>query len=225
MSPIAVKNFYNRHPFPGPYTIEQLKNYSIESNKYVKIFDRYLDNGLSVLDIGCGTGMLTNLFALNYSSNFLGVDFSRGADYARKFAAKNSIKNSKFYWDDFFHLAQDKTFDRIICQSFLTHVPDYVGAIEKIKQHTNPGGIICVSIYNRYGKIVQKLFGAKYRNSRLQLDQESNPYDNTFTHQEFLDLWQGYDLLEVTPSKFVNFSNLFNAKNGGLTLYVFRKPL
>jgi cyclopropane fatty-acyl-phospholipid synthase-like methyltransferase len=98
----SIKEFYDQHHFPGPYGLEQLKKYEISINRYVNLINQYIDNDQRVLDLGCGTGLLTNLFALRYSSQFIGVDFSTAADYADKFAVDNNIKNVKFINQDFF---------------------------------------------------------------------------------------------------------------------------
>jgi len=181
---------------------------------------------LHILDVGCGTGVVTNLFALKYKSNFVGIDFSDAAVYANDFAKRNNITNAKFIKTDLFDYTPKQGYDIIICQSVLTHIPDHLDAIEKLKALLSPNGVIIVSIYNPWGKIVKKFLNINYKNDRLKLDQESNPYEVTFSHIQMLDMWNGYKLLQVYPSiksKFVKLLNLFNFKNGGLTSYVFKQ--
>ena len=219
----SVKQFYDLYPFPGSYDLLTLGKAT--NNKYINLISQYVDHDQQVLDIGCGTGFITNALAVNYYSNFTGIDFSVGADIANSIAEDYAINNVKFIKQDFFEFSTPKKYDLIVAQSFLTHVPRWAEAIEKIKSLSAPDGVIIVSVYNTVGKATQKLLKIKYSNRRLQLDQESNPIDTTFTHQEFLKSWTGYQLLNVCPSlqnKCVNFANLFNATNGGLTMYVFR---
>ncbi len=219
----SIKQFYDLHPFPGQYDFLDLK--TALNNKYINLISQYLDHNQQVLDIGCGTGLVTNALAVNYRSNFTGIDFSAGVDIANTIASDHAIENVKFIKKDFFEFDISKQYDIIVAQSFLTHVPRWADAIEKIKLLSAPNGVIIVSVYNTIGKTLQKLLKIKYRNCRLQLDQELNPFETTFTHQEFLKLWPEYQLLNVCPSlhnEYVNIANLFNLTNGGLTMYVFR---
>jgi 2-polyprenyl-3-methyl-5-hydroxy-6-metoxy-1,4-benzoquinol methylase len=219
----SIQEFYDLNPFPGPYDLLSLKKST--NNKYIRLINNYIDHNQKILDIGCGTGFITNALAMNYRSKFTGIDFSIGADIANNIASDYAIDNVKFIKKHFFKFNPQTTYDVIIAQSFLTHVPEWQLAIEKIKSLSAPNGVIIVSIYNKVGKIAQKLLRTNYHNQRLQLDQESNPYETSFTSSEFLKYWAGYELLSVYPSvynKCVNLANLFNISNGGLTMYFFR---
>lgn len=220
-----IQEFYNQHHFPGPYTLDQLKNYDVSVNRYVSLIDQYIGSGQRVLDLGCGTGLLTNLFAIRYTSEFVGVDFSTAADYATTFAKSNQIKNVEFVKQDFFEFNSDVKFDVIVGQSFLTHVPDYISAVEKIKQLLAPGGVIILGMFHPAGNLIKRICGANYSSDRLRLDQESHPFEQAFNKKQMLELFSDYNLVKITPSinnHLVWLRNLTNAKNGGLTMYVFK---
>ena len=219
----SIQQFYDANPFPGRY--ELLGTGKATNNKYISLIDQYIDHGQSILDIGCGTGFITNSLALNYQSKFTGIDFSEGVDIAREIASDYAIDNVEFLKENFFIFDAKKKYDVIIAQSFLTHVPDWPHAIEKMKLLLADNGVIIVSIYNTVGKIIQRMLRTNYHDRRLQLDQECNPFETTFTHSKFLQAWQGYKLLTVYPSLYnrcVDVTNIFNTSNGGLTMYVFR---
>jgi hypothetical protein len=61
----------------------------------------------------------------------------------------------------------------------------------------------------------------------LYQDQELNPFELSFTHNQVLNMCRDLNFELVTPSynnKLVNLSALFNSVNGGLALYVFSNP-
>lgn len=221
----SIKEFYDRNNFPGTYTSQQITQYNVDTNRYIKIIDRCMTDNLSVLDVGCGTGFITNLMASKYKSNYTGIDFSNAVDYAENFATQHQIKNVEFIQCDFFEFAPTVRYDIIIAQSFLTHIPEQQLAINKLQQLLAPGGTIILGVYNRSGKLLKNWKRIDYKNERLRLDQEANPYEVSFTHNTILKDWQKYQLMSVTPScynHFVDVLNLFNYKNGGLTSYVFK---
>ena len=82
-----IKQFYSDLHFPGRYTWEDIQFYDDEGihNIYLKEIDSIMKNGVDILDVGCGTGLLSNLFASRYNSQFTSVDFSDSIDYARFF--------------------------------------------------------------------------------------------------------------------------------------------
>jgi len=221
----SIKEFYDRNNFPGTYTTQQIIQYNVDANRYIRIIDQCMTDNVSVLDVGCGTGFITNLMASKYKSNFTGIDFSNAVDYAKNFATHNKIKNVEFIHCDFFEFVPTVRYDIIIAQSFLTHIPEQQLAINKLQQLLAPGGTIVLGVYNYCGKLLKNWKRIDYKNERLRLDQEYNPYEVSFAHNKILKNWQKYQLVSVTPSfynQFVNVLNLFNYKNGGLTLYVFK---
>lgn len=221
-----LKEFYDHNPFPGPYTASQLQTYGLTwNNRYLAQIDRYLDHGQTVLDIGSGTGLITNLFAKRYRSDFIGIDFSQGAEYAQQFARQNQIDNVTFIQKDFFEYNAAKTFDVVICQSFITHVDDDHAAMQRIQAVMHAGSTLLIGVYNNWGNWAKKKWRSK-GNDRLHLDQYQCPFETAHTHQQILDLCHDMAMLSVIPSVnngLVPVCSLFNRANGGLTLYAFRK--
>lgn len=219
-----VKDFYSTLKFPGPYNIEDLEFYDDElTNKYLKIFDNAIVGAKTVVDIGCGSGFITNFLARRYPSvKFDAVDFSDAIDYAKQFSQDNNINNVTYYKKDFLKWKTDKKYDLVICNGVLHHIPEYELAITKLKTLTDKK--LVVGIYNTYGKILKNFFPVKYTSDVLYHDQENCPFEVSFTNREFLTRFEEYRLLKTHPgykNHFVDFYNLFNSSNGGLTVYVF----
>ena len=228
MNSDVIKNFYSELGFPGPYTWEDIQFYEQEGihNIYLREIDRHLQDNTDILDVGCGTGLVSNLFASRYKSQFTAVDFSNSIDYARKFAQANNIDNVKWIKQDFTKFKSEKKYDTIICCGVLHHIPNYKQALEKIKYLLKPGGQLLLALYNPWGKFLKRYFTIRYHSPILYKDQEHNPFELSFTYSQTLKMCSDLQFEAVVPScrnRFVDLHALFNNQNGGLALYVFKK--
>ncbi len=222
----AVKNFYSKIQFPGHYKLSDLEFYDeFICNRYLEIFDKELKGINTVLDVGCGTGFITNFLARRHPDiKFEAIDFSNSIDYAKQFSKQNKITNVSYFKKDFLKFDTDKTYDLIFCNGVIHHIPDYKTAVEKIKNLTNKK--IILGVYNTYGKILKRLIPVNYSSNILYQDQELCPFELTFTDKEIKILFDEYKLTQIFPSvknQFVDIANFFNHQNGGLTIYTFNK--
>jgi len=228
MNSEQIKNFYSHLHFPGRYTQEDLEFYETEGvdvNVYLKEINKSLDNNLDVLDVGCGTGLVSNTFATLYpSSNFTGVDFSNSIDYAKKISKENKLTNTKWVKEDFLKVKLDKKYDVVICCGVLHHIPQYQEALAKLKSLLKPSGTLLIAVYNPLGKILKHVKKINYNSPTLFEDQENNPFELSFTKRAVLNMCSDLTFHRVEPSwcnHFVNFLALFNSSNGGLAIYTF----
>lgn len=221
-----IKEFYSQLKFPGPYTIDDLKFYDSHMiNEYITMFDDVVKGSTRVLDVGCGSGFIVNLFARKYPTiKFDAVDFSDSIDYAKKFSKQNRIKNVTYYKENFLDWNCKETYDLVISNGVIHHMPEYRRALKKIDQLATDKVIL--GIYNSYGKWFKKIKSINYINNILYADQELCPFERSFTDCEFRKLVADYQILDVYPSyrnHLVNWYNLFNYANGGLTIYLLKK--
>lgn len=221
-----VKEFYGEICFPGLYSIEDLKFYDAELvNRYLQIYDYVVGGSTCVLDIGCGSGFITNFLARRHPHvKFYAIDFSTSIRYAKSFAEKNNINNVKWIEADFLTYKFSQEFDCVVSNGVVHHMPDYTVAVNKIKKLLLPQGKLAIGLYNKYGKLAKKVFPITYVNKTLFLDQERAPFEMSFSNQEVLDLFPEFEVLKIHPgykNSKVNLYNLLNFKNGGLTVYVF----
>lgn len=218
-----VKNFYSTIKFPGPYTINDLHFYNEYQNNFLKPYVDVTQNAKNILEVGCGTGYITNLVALqNPKCNIDAIDFADSINFAKRFSAENKIKNIKYHKQNFLKFKPKKKYDCIISNGVLHHIPDLSTAVNLI--NTIDATNMVLGVYNSYGKLLKKIVPIQYRNKLLYEDQELAPYETSFTHTEVLSLFPNHRLLSTYPNMpFVDFKNLYNYKNGGLTIYNFTK--
>ena len=218
-----VRDFYGKLRFPGTYTLNNLEFFDFyEGNKFLKPYIKAARTSRNVLDIGCGTGFITNLLARKFIHLEIdAVDFCDSIDIAKAFSKTHGIKNVRYFKENFLDFVPDKSYDLIISNGVLHHMPEYKKAIEKIKSY-NPN-LLVLGIYNKYGKLFKSVSPVNYRSDILYQDQELVPFELSFTHDEFVSFFKDYKLLH--PHFLVDIKNLFNRKNGGLTIYTFAKPV
>jgi len=229
MDATKIKEFYSDLHFPGKYTAEDLNFYlneGVDLNIYLRQINKVMSNGLKVLDVGCGTGLVSNTFATLYpNSHFTGIDFSNSIDYAKKTARENKIKNTKWIKEDFLKLKLEEKYDVVICCGVLHHMPQYEKALEKLKRCLKPNGTLLLALYNPLGKILKHIKKINYNSPTLFEDQENNPFELSFTKKSVLNMCYDLTFLEVKPSinnYLVDLLALFNSSNGGLTIYTFK---
>jgi len=212
-----VKNFYNTNPFPGPYTANSVKAYTGQ-NRYIAFISKSIMSSRKVLDAGCGTGFIVNYLAQTYpTKNFTGVDFANSIDYALKIKEELNRPNLKFIKADLTRLETDESFDTIICQGVLHHIPDYVQTLARLQKMLHSGGIFIIGPYHPWGKRLQRLLPNDYATQTLEIDQEQHPYELSFYSRDVKKMFEDYQFVDSHPGI------LCNWRNGGLTTYVFRK--
>lgn len=222
---LQVKEFYSKIKFPGNYSFDDINFYQSKiANPYLKIIDDHLENNLKILDVGCGTGYILNLFAHRYNSSFYGIDFSDAIDVAKSFSKENKIKNINYSKKDFLQINEKETYDIVICQGVLHHIPDYIKAVNLLKKITKKKLILAV--YHPSGKILKKYFNINYNSDLLRADQEDVPFETAFNQQEILSMFKGFKLVESYPTN-PNLHFILNpirhSRNGGLVTYILEK--
>lgn len=222
-----VKRFYDQLQFPGFY----YKDHIVESeqriaNRYLCLLDQKIDPGDTVLDAGCGTGFVSNLLAYRHPQcEFDAVDFADSVDYGQDFARLHDIKNITYYRGDLRDWQSTRQYDKIICQGVLHHIPEYERALRNICQMLRPGGQLLLGVYHPWGKWSQKKQNIEYGNRILELDQEHHPFEITFSLQQVRSMLPGWRMLDHQPRLLGSaaLASLFNARSGGLVLYILEK--
>lgn len=108
-----------------------------------------LEEGMRVLDIGCGTGAISNGIAKRVGSS----GYVIGIDNTEKFivSGKESYQNSpnlKLVHSDLFDFQDDEGFDLIVSARTLQWLSNPKEALEKMKSLLKPHGQISILDYN-----------------------------------------------------------------------------
>ncbi len=120
-----------------------------EAVRYETIIDftiKFGSKNPSILDIGCGDGVLTERMKdVNYSS-FLGLDFSKESI---KKAKQKNLKNAQFQTADAVTFQPKENFDIIIFNEafYYIHDTEKANVLTRMMKNLNDKGIIIVSIY------------------------------------------------------------------------------
>ena len=213
-----IINFYNQIGFPGKYSVESIKNYQKTwNNIFIDFIDSKLYPGASVLDVGCGTGLIKNLLASKHTCNFTGIDFSDSIEYAKTMSLSLD-NNVNWIRENFVDYTTTDRYDIIICQGVLHHIIDYQKAIDNmIRLKKNKDSILLIGVYHPLGKFLQK-FRKNFINDILRIDQKEHPFEKSWTKKEIQEMFSPLKLIDTNWSLI----NIANSSNGGLTIYVFK---
>jgi 2-polyprenyl-6-hydroxyphenyl methylase/3-demethylubiquinone-9 3-methyltransferase len=121
-------------------------------------------NGLRVVDIGCGGGILTEAMAARGAS-VLGVDLAaRSLKVAELHALESGARvDYELIAAEALAAREPERFDLVTCMEMLEHVPDPASTIGACAQLVRPGGWVFFSTINRNPKsFLFAIVGAEY---------------------------------------------------------------
>ncbi len=104
-----------------------------------------IDEGVRVLDIGCGSGDVTRLAGefVGPSGSVLGIDTDEDSvRFARRRAAKPGSTNVAFDVGEAASFAEPESFDALVARFFLMHQPSPAETLAAAARAVRPGGTI-----------------------------------------------------------------------------------
>lgn len=122
-------------------------------------------NGLRVLDVGCGGGILADSMARR-GATVLGIDLaSKALKVAQLHALEAQTQGVEYLEISAEALAAEQpgTFDMVTCMEMLEHVPDPAAVVNACAALVKPGGYVFFSTINRNAKaFLFAIVGAEY---------------------------------------------------------------
>lgn len=121
--------------------------------------------GLQVLDVGCGGGILADAMARK-GAQVLGIDLATKALKVAQLHALEAETPNVQYQEisaEDLALARPGTFDVVTCMEMLEHVPDPASVVQACATLVKPGGWVFFSTLNRNPKsFLFAIVGAEY---------------------------------------------------------------
>jgi len=242
-----VKAFYEENPFPNYDDIDSEETLVEKARKgiFAKLLDEQIPQGAYVLEVGCGTGQLTNFLGMHYNRRVFGSDMClHSLRLANGFRDRCGIKNAGFVQMNLFRPAfKEHTFDLVISNGVLHHTADPFGGFKSIARLVKPGGVIIVGLYNKIGRLTTDFkrflfrvtadrlafLDAHMRNKHYNadrkrawfFDQYKHPHESKHTYSEVIDWFEsnGFEYLfsipKLDPGPFRDDEQLFAKHDKG----------
>ncbi len=242
-----VKSFYEENPFPNYDDIdsEQTLMEKARRGMFARLLDEQIPQGALCLEVGCGTGQLTNFLGMHYNRKVFGSDMClHSLRLANGFRQRCRIKNAGFVQMNLFRPAfKHGVFDLVVSNGVLHHTADPLGAFKSISRLVKPNGVIIIGLYNKIGRLTTdfrrflfrvtadklSFLDAHMRNKNYNadrkrawfFDQYKHPHESKHTYSELLNWFEsnGFEYLssipKIDPGPFTDQEKLFEPHDKG----------
>ena len=156
----AVKDFYERYPYPPP--VESLDDYRLRwsdpdrrrADFHLHWPDKPYTEARTVLIAGCGTSQAAKHAARSPAARVVGIDFSatsvRSTEHLRD---KHGLTNLQVHQLPIERVGElNARFDLIVCTGVLHHLPDPDAGLRALRGVLAPDGAMHLMVYAPYGR-------------------------------------------------------------------------
>jgi carbamoyltransferase len=151
-----VQAFYEKTPFPNYDEHDSVRSLIEKSRKgrYARALDRAISANSTVLEVGCGTGQLTNFLGIA-CRQVVGTDLCLNSlRLGEQFRRAHGLDRVRFVQMNLFRPCfKPGQFDVILCNGVLHHTADPYGGFRGLLPMLKSGGYIIVGLYNTYGRL------------------------------------------------------------------------
>lgn len=241
----GVQEFYTDAPFPNYNHFDNVGVFVKRAREgvYARLLSEQIPMNSRVLEVGCGTGQLSNFLAATTMARIYASDMTPASlALGRKFATDNGLSGIKFLQMNLFRpCIRPGSMDIVISNGVLHHTYDTLKAYRSIANLVKPGGYIVVGLYNKIGRLrtdlrrqLLKLFGervlildphlrknhAPEKRRAWINDQYLHPCERKHSMSELLQWFDdsGFDFISSIPKILGDFSpdeRLFERQNPG----------
>lgn len=166
----GVQAFYTESPFPNYNDFDSVASFvrQADSGVFARLLREQVPTNASVLEVGCGTGQLSNYLAATCLARIHAADMTLASlRLGRDFARRNDIQRVRFLQMNLFRpCIRPGSMDFVISNGVLHHTADTREAFLSIARLVKPGGHIVIGLYNHIGRlrtdfrrVLWKLFG------------------------------------------------------------------
>jgi len=152
----SVKAFYEETPFPNYDDHDTLRSLIDKSRAgvYARKLDEAIPFNARVLEVGCGTGQLTNFLGIT-CRDVVGSDMCLNSLLlGEAFRAEHGLDRVRFVQMNLFRPCfPPESFDVVLCNGVLHHTGDPRGGYRSLVRLLRPGGHIVVGLYNKWGRL------------------------------------------------------------------------
>jgi SAM-dependent methyltransferase len=156
----VVKAFYEETPFPNYDDFDSVRSLIEKSRAgvYVRSLAKAIPTNSRVLEVGCGTGQLTNFLGIS-CRQVIGSDLCLNSlRLGERFRRANGLHRVRFVQMNLFRPCfRPERFDVILCNGVLHHTADPEGGFRGLLPLLRPGGVIVIGLYNTYGRLMTDL--------------------------------------------------------------------
>jgi len=153
---LKMRKFYEEYSFPNYNLIDSPSALMEKARKsvFADQLHRQLPAGCRILEVGCGTGQMTNFLSMA-GRWAVGMDMSHASlSLGHGFARRFSLNNARFVQINIFDFpAKAEQFDLLYCSGVLHHTGAPEKAFATILKALKPGGYVILGLYNTYGRL------------------------------------------------------------------------
>jgi len=203
-----VRLFYEEHPFPDYRDADDLGALvrAGRANGFLRALDQGVPPGARVVEVGCGTGQLTNFLAAG-GREVLGLDLSLASlRLAEGFRRRAGLETARFARANLFcPPVAPGVADLVIAQGVLHHTGAPRRGLATLKTLLRPGGYLLFGLYNRLGRALLPLWRGQHarqvadaRGQAWLHDQHHHPSESRHSVDEVLGWLDEEDLSFVS---------------------------
>jgi len=190
----AIKGLHEKSPALNCRGYATRDNLKADVTVLARMLNEQISHSASIIEIGCGTGQVTNFLGMSWGRTVIGADLIMDSlKVAKELRDRFAINNSHFLQMDLFRPSlAPASFDVVIVNGVLHHTSDWFGAFRSISRLVKPGGVIIVELYNWLGRLPTLWW-------RPFADRRRRPYETRHSMSEILE-WFDAEEFEFTAS-------------------------